>query len=1155
MSIKLKKINKILVANRSEIAIRIMRAATELDISTVAIYSQEDRFALHRYKADESYLVGDGKGPIEAYLDISDIIRIAIDADVDAIHPGYGFLSENPEFADQVIQSGMIFIGPTGETMRQLGSKVAARRLAVEAGVPVMPATEPLPSITEEKDQILKLAEKIGYPLMCKATWGGGGRGMRIIEKPDELLILAEQASREAAAAFGNGEIYLEKLVKNARHIEVQVMGDLYGNIVHMFERDCSLQRRHQKVVERAPAIFLDDKSRDFLCEQGLKIARAAKYQCAGTVEFLQDADNGEIYFIEVNPRIQVEHTVTDWVTGIDLVQAQMRIAAGGKIGDIKSSGVPSQKNIRLSGHAIQCRVTTEDPENNFTPDYGRLTAYRSASGFGIRLDAGTAFAGALITSHFDSLLVKVTSWAPDAESAMKRMDRALREFRIRGVTTNLRFLENLINHQKFLPADYTTSFIDKTKELFEFPERRDRASRLLNFIGNVIVNGNDEVKGHKLQTYSITPHTRKFAKKEPKDGTKQLLEKLGPEKFSNWMLDQKRVLVTDTTMRDAHQSILATRVRTQDLLNIAPSYTHCVPNMFSMECWGGATFDVAMRFLNECPWERLKALRGAMPNILTQMLLRSANGVGYNNYPDNVIKFFIRQCADTGMDLFRVFDALNWVENMRTTIDAVRDNGKLCEGAICYTGDITDPEKTKYDLNYYVRVAKELKTAGVHILGIKDMAGICKPNAAKILVKALKEETGLPIHFHTHDTSGIASASVLAAIESGADAVDAAIDSMSGLTSQPNLGAIVEALKNTERETCLDTKALADISTYWEHVRALYSNFESEFRSGASEVYSHEIPGGQYTNLRQQARSLGINEKWPQVAKTYAQVNQMFGDIIKVTPTSKVVGDLTLFMITSNISKEQILDPNTEIAFPESVIQLFRGELGQPYGGFPEALQKKILNGNKALTVRPGSILDDIDLKQSKEEVEKIVNRSISDQEHASYLMYPKVFCDYSTHMEEFGDVSKIPTKAYFYGMDVGDEIAIEMERGKTLALRLLAVGDPATNGQRTIFFELNGQPRSVRIHDRNQVENSQMNSVAEKSNPNHVGAPMPGIVSNIHVNAGGKVKKGDQLLSIEAMKMETAIKSERDGIIKELLVTVQSQVRGGDLLIIFED
>ena len=1133
-----------------------MRAATELGISTVAIYSLEDRFALHRYKADESYLVGDGKGPIEAYLDIQDIIRIATEADVDAIHPGYGFLSENPDFADACEAAGLIFIGPDGDTMRSLGSKVAARKLASEAGVPVMPATDPLPTLPDGADRIRQLALEIGYPIMVKATWGGGGRGMRVIESADGLIDLVDQASREAASAFGNGEVYLEKLVRNARHVEVQVLGDHHGTIVHLFERDCSIQRRHQKVVERAPAVFLDDEARAFLCEQGLKIARTANYRNAGTVEFLQDADSGKVYFIEVNPRIQVEHTVTDWVTGIDLVQAQIRIAEGGRIGDPESSGVPAQQDIRLYGHAIQCRVTTEDPENSFTPDFGRLTAYRSAAGFGIRLDAGTAFTGALITRYYDSLLVKVTAWAPDDKGAARRMDRALREFRIRGVTTNLRFLESLINHPKFLAADYTTNFIDETPELFRFPVRRDRATRLLSFVGNVIVNGNKEVKDHPLPAYAVTPRAPVFPADEPvTPGTKQLLDELGPVKFAQWMLDQKRVLVTDTTMRDAHQSLLATRVRTRDLTDIAPSYTHLLPDMFSMECWGGATFDVAMRFLNECPWDRLAELRRLMPNLLTQMLLRSANGVGYTNYPDNVIRFFVRQCAGAGMDVFRVFDALNWVDNMRVTIDAVLETDRLCEAAICYTGDISDPARTKYDLKYYVNIARELKDAGAHILCIKDMAGVCKPAAARTLVKALKEETGLPIHFHTHDTSGISAASVLAAIEAGADAVDAAVDSMSGLTSQPNLGGLVEALKNTDRDTGLDSAALGRISTYWEHVRTIYGGFEANFRSGDSNVYSHEIPGGQYTNLRQQARSMGIDRRWPEVAKTYAVVNQMFGDVIKVTPISKVVGDLTLLMTTSGITPEEVLDPGKEIAFPESVSQFFRGELGQPYGGFPKSLQDKILKGEKPLTVRPGSVMEATDLDAARIEAEGKVGRKISDRELASYLMYPQVFADYAAHLRTYGDISQVPTRVYFHGMEPGDEIAIHMERGKSLAVRLLALGDARDDGTRTVFFELNGQPRSIKIEDFSLESTRPVNRVADPDNPNHVGAPMPGLIAGVAVQVGQKVMRGDRLLSIEAMKMETGINAERDGVIAEVIVSVDDQVGAKDLLIVFDD
>ena len=1128
-----------------------MRAATEMDINTVAIYSQEDRYALHRYKADESYLVGKGKSPIDAYLDIDDIIRIAMDSQVDAIHPGYGFLSENPDFSDACEAAGIIFVGPSGHTMRKLGSKVAARELAKGANVPVMPATGPLP---KNENRIKKLAQNLGYPIMIKATWGGGGRGMRVVNGEKQLIENVSAARREAEGAFGNSEVYLEKLVSKARHVEIQIIGDCHGNVVHLYERDCTVQRRHQKVIERAPAVYLNSTSRQSLCSEAIKVATAANYRNAGTVEFLQDADSGKFYFIEVNPRIQVEHTVTEWVTGVDLIQAQIKIAEGARIGTYES-GIPRQEDIPLYGHAIQCRVTTEDPDNNFIPDYGRLTAYRSPSGFGIRLDAGTAFSGALITRFYDSLLVKVTSWAPDAKGAASRMDRALREFRIRGINSNLFFLESVIKHPKFLKATYTTSFIDETPELFHFSQRRDRATRLLNFVGKVIVNGNNELKGTGAPAQAAEPIAPATPSVEPPDGSKQLLEKLGPKKFSQWMLDQDRVLITDTTMRDAHQSLLATRVRTKDIVNIAKAYAHLLPNIFSMECWGGATFDVAMRFLNECPWERLRELRKSMPNLLTQMLLRGSNGVGYTNYPDNVVRYFVQQAAGAGIDLFRVFDSLNWVENMRVAMDAVIEAGKLCEGSICYTGDITDPTRSKYDLKYYIKQSKKLKSAGAHILGIKDMAGLCKPEAARILVGALKDATDLPIHFHTHDTSGISAASVLAAVEAGADAVDLAMDSMSGLTSQPNLGAIAEALRNSKRNTCLNGEALRNIDTYWEEVRTLYAGFESEFRSGTADVYKHEIPGGQYTNLRQQARSMGIDRRWPEVSKTYAQVNQLFGDIVKVTPTSKVVGDMTLMMITSNITPQDIVKPKKEIAFPESVISFFRGEMGQPPSGFPKALQKKVLKRRKPITERPGINKKPVNLKLKRKEAETKVGRRISDQELASYLMYPLVFIDYSAHRRKFGNVSHLPTPVFFYGMGTGDEIAVEIEIGKTLIIRFLALGEVDKNGVRTVFFELNGQPRSMRVTDFSAENQHPANRLADDGNLNHVAAPMPGVISTIVTKVGQKVKRGDTLLAIEAMKMETAVTANKDGVIAEIVTTIGEHVNAKDLLLIFRE
>ncbi|MEO5335930.1 MAG: pyruvate carboxylase [Magnetospirillum sp. WYHS-4] len=1142
-------IRKILVANRGEIAIRVMRAATELGIQTVAIYSQEDRFALHRYKADESYMVGKGKKPVEAYLDIPDIIRIAHEAKAQAIHPGYGFLAENPDFAEACAAGGLIFVGPTPETMRALGNKVLAREMAIKAGIPVMPATDPLPADGKE---ILAVAGKVGYPVMIKASWGGGGRGMRVVEGADSLLDSVAAARREAKAAFGNDEVYLEKLVRRARHVEVQILGDAHGNVVHFHERDCTVQRRHQKVVERAPAPYLTASQRDELTAYALKLARAADYRNAGTVEFLQDADTGAFYFIEVNPRIQVEHTVSECVTGYDLIRSQILVAEGKKIGEA-GSGLPAQKDIPLMGHALQCRVTAEDPESDFAPDYGQITAYRSPAGFGIRLDAGTAYTGARITRSYDSLLVKVTAWAQDAQDAVFRMDRALREFRVRGVKTNLRFLENVVNHPRFVEGDYITTFIDDTPELFHIPKRRDRATRLLNFIGEVMVNGNPEVKGRKAPDAFVAPTLPGPLAEGWEAGTRQKLDELGAQGFSKWMLEEagRRVFVTDTTMRDAHQSLLATRMRSHDMLAVAPAYARLLPELLSLECWGGATFDVAMRFLKEDPWERLANLRERLPNLLTQMLLRSANGVGYTNYPDNVVKFFVKRSAEAGMDLFRVFDSLNWVENMRVAMDAVCETGKLCEAAICYTGDIQDPRRTKYSLGYYVAMAKELEKAGAHILGIKDMAGLLKPHAATLLVKALKDEIGIPIHFHTHDTSGLSAASVLAAVEAGCDAVDAAMDSMSGTTSQPCLGSIVEALRGHPRDTGLAAEAIRSVSTYWEEVRKNYGAFEAHQYSGASEVYLHEMPGGQFTNLKEQARSLGLEKHWPDIARAYAQVNEMFGDIVKVTPSSKVVGDMALMMVTNSLTPEMVMDPAREIAFPESVVSFFKGEMGQPVGGFPEALQKKVLKGETPLTVRPGEVLRPVDLDAVKAQVEHKVGRQIDDNDLASWLMYPKVFLEYAEHLKSFGDVSVLPTPVFFHGMVPEQEIMLDIDAGKTLIVRYLAKSPADDAGEATVFFELNGQPRSVRVVDRSRTPTRHARPKAAEGNPCEVGAPMPGTVVSVAVLVGQTVARGDVLLAVEAMKMETAVRAECDGTVVRVHVASGDAVDAKDLLV----
>ncbi len=1145
-----RKIRKLLVANRGEIAIRVMRAANELGISTVAIYADEDMLSLHRFKADEAYLIGHGLGPVKAYLSIDDILRVAKEAGADAIHPGYGFLSENPEFAEAVMEAGLIWIGPPPEVMRSLGNKVSARNMAVAAGTPVMPATDPLP---EDMDEVRRLAAEIGYPLMLKASWGGGGRGMRIIRSEDELEANVLEGRREALNAFGNDEVYLEKLVERARHVEVQLLGDTHGNLVHLFERDCSVQRRNQKVVERAPAPYLDDERRAELCEAALKLGRKAGYVNAGTVEFLMDADTGAFYFIEVNPRIQVEHTVTEEVTGIDIVKAQIRIAEGARIGDVKESFVPQQERISLHGHALQCRVTTEDPLNNFVPDYGRITAYRSASGFGIRLDGGTAYNGAVITRYYDSLLVKITAWATTPEEAVDRMKRGLREFRIRGVANNIPFVLNLLDHPKFRDGSYTTRFIDETPELFDIPRPRARADRLLNFIANVTVNGNPEVEGRPkpaqhLPLIRVPEHE---AGVPPFEGTaKAILDEKGPEAVAQWMLEQKRLLMTDTSMRDAHQSLLATRMRSHDIVKVARAYAHRLPSLFSMECWGGATFDVAMRFLGECPWERLRALREAMPNMLLQMLLRGSNAVGYTSYPDNVVRGFVRRAAESGIDVFRVFDSLNWVENMKVSIEEVLKTGKICEAVVCYTGDILDPSRPKYDLDYYVNMARELKAAGTHILGIKDMAGLLKPAAARILVRALKEETGLPVHFHTHDTSGISAATVLAAAEAGVDAADAAMDAVSGLTSQPCLGSIVEALRNTDRDTGLDPATIREFSDYWEAVRTRYAPFESDLKAPASEVYLHEMPGGQFTNLKEQARALGLSDRWHEVAKMYAEVNRMFGDIVKVTPSSKVVGDMALMMVSAGLTPEDVLDPEKEIAFPESVVAMFRGELGQPPGGWPEALQKKILKGEKPITGRPGADLPPADLEAEKRKAEEAVGREISEEELYSYLMYPKVFVDYALKRKENGPVHVLPTLNFFYGMTPGDEISVDLEKGKSPHIRLLTIGDEDEEGYCKVFFELNGTPRTVSVAVTASEAHEKKHPKADPANPKHVAAPMPGMVSTIAVKEGQDVRAGDVLCTLEAMKMETAIHAEADGKVARILVHPGQQVDAKDLL-----
>jgi pyruvate carboxylase len=1147
---KSRPIQKLLAANRSEIAIRIFRAANELGLRTVAIYSHEDRLALHRFKADEAYQVGAGKGPVEAYLDIPGIIAVAKEHEVDAIHPGYGFLSENPAFARACAKAGLAFIGPTPELLELLGDKTAARRLAASADVSVLPGTEnPVSSPAEAQ----KIAQEIGFPVIVKAAMGGGGRGMRVVHDPSQLEARLEEAQGEAKSAFGDASVFLEKYLKRARHIEVQILADEHGNLLHLYERDCSVQRRHQKVVEVAPALNLPDRIRAEICDAALKIARQAKYRNAGTIEFLYDVDAENWYFIEVNPRIQVEHTVTEVVTGIDIVRAQILVAQAHKLHDEPLS-LPKQDRIPLYGAALQCRVTTEDPEKNFAPDYGRISTYRSPAGFGIRLDGGTAYAGALLAAYYDSLLVKVTAWGTNLPEACQRMDRALREFRIRGVKTNIPFLENVVNHPRFRASQVTTSFLDESPELFRFTGRADRATKLLSYLGDVILNGNPEVKGKPLPGSIETPTLPSVPGLTPPAGTRQLLQKLGPKKFAAWARKEKRLLLTDTTFRDAHQSLMATRVRTHDLLATASSVAQRLPNLFSLEMWGGATFDTSMRFLHEDPWQRLRELRQLVPNICFQMLLRGANAVGYTSYPDNVIVDFVREAYEQGIDIFRIFDSLNSIENMRVSIDAVLETGAVCEPAICYTGDLFDNRRPKYSLNYYVKMAKQLEKLGAHFLAIKDMAGLCRPYAAFALVKALRQEIGIPIHFHTHDTSGINSASLLKAADAGVDVADGAIASVSGGTSQPNLNSIVEALANTSRDTQLDIAALNECSDFWEVVRTHYLPFDSGPKSGSARLYEHEIPGGQFTNLREQAAAMGLGQRWREVENTYAEVNQLFGDIVKVTPSSKVVGDMALFLLANELKPADLLklDEHHDVSLPNSVVEMFSGALGVPPGGWPKKLQKIVLRGQAPWKGRPGASLPPADFDATREELQKKVGHPVKRDAMLSYLLYPEVYQKFDAFRQTYSDVSVLPSPAFFYGLKPGEEITIDIEHGKTIIVKFLTASEAHPDGTRTLFFELNGQPREVNVRDRSLRVVERSHPKADPANPGHVGAPTAGLISSVAVQANHAVERGAKLLTLEAMKMQSNIYAPISGKIGKLLVTPGQNVEAKDLLVI---
>lgn len=1140
-----RRINKVLVANRGEIAIRVFRACTELDIRTVAIYSKEDSGSYHRYKADEAYLVGEGKKPIDAYLDIEGIIDIAKSSDVDAIHPGYGFLSENIEFAKRCEEEGIIFIGPASKHLDMFGDKVKARTQAQLAEIPVIPGSD---GPAESLDEVISFGKNHGFPIIIKASLGGGGRGMRIVRSLEEVKESYERAKSEAKAAFGNDEVYVERFIERPKHIEVQIIGDHEGNIVHLYERDCSVQRRHQKVVEVAPCVSLSEKLRDDICQAAVNLMKNVDYINAGTVEFLVSGD--QFYFIEVNPRVQVEHTITEMVTGVDIVQTQILVAEGYALHS-KEVGVPEQENIHIHGFAIQSRVTTEDPLNNFMPDTGRLMAYRSGGGFGVRLDAGNGFQGAVITPYYDSLLVKLSTHAMTFQQAASKMVRNLQEFRIRGIKTNIPFLENVVKHEKFLRGEYDTSFIDETPELFLFPKRKDRGTKMLNYIGNVTVNGFPGIEKKKRPVFDEPRVPKLKYSTDYQDGTKQILDNHGPEGLVKWIKEQKEVLITDTTFRDAHQSLLATRVRTNDLTHIAEPTAKLLPDMFSFEMWGGATFDVAYRFLKEDPWERLLALREKIPNVLFQMLLRASNAVGYKNYPDNVIREFVEKSAYAGIDVFRIFDSLNWVKGMEVAIDAVRQTGKIAEASMCYTGDILDPARTKYNLKYYKDLAKELENQGAHILAIKDMAGLLKPQSAYTLISELKETVDIPIHLHTHDTSGNGIFTYAKAIEAGVDIVDTALSTMAGLTSQPSANSLYYALQGNDRLPKIDIQALEQLSYYWEDVRKYYQDFESGMKAPHSEVYQHEMPGGQYSNLQQQAKAVGLGDKWDEVKDMYSRVNQMFGDIVKVTPSSKVVGDMALFMVQNQLTEQDVLNKGKSLDFPDSVVELFEGYLGQPYGGFPAELQKVILKDREPITVRPGELLEDVDFDALKEKLFKELGRQVTSFDAIAYALYPKVFMDYIKTCEQFGDISVLDTPTFLYGLRLGEEVEIEIETGKTLIVKLVSIGQPQADGTRIVYFELNGQPREVSIKDESIKATVASKAKADPHNESHIAASMPGTVIKVLAEKGEKVEKGDHLMITEAMKMETTVQAPFSGTVKDIHVSNGEAIQTGDLLL----
>ncbi|GGH03430.1 pyruvate carboxylase [Parapedobacter pyrenivorans] len=1144
-------IKKVLIANRGEIAIRISRACNELGIGTVAVYTFEDRYSLHRYKADEAYQIGLDTEPLKPYLDIEAIIAIAKDCDADAIHPGYGFLSENATFARRCAAEGIIFVGPSPTVMEMLGDKVSAKEVAQKAAVPIIESSRGTLDVVAAA---LSEAWRIGYPLMLKAAAGGGGRGMRVVRNDVELEGAFASARNEALNAFGDGTVFLEKYIENPRHIEVQIVGDQHGNIRHLYERDCSVQRRFQKVVEVAPAANLLTETREQLYAYATGIAKEAGYDNVGTVEFLVDA-NGRVYFIEVNPRIQVEHTVTEMVTGIDLIKTQLYIASGYRLTD-KQVSLDEQAAIPLNGYAIQCRITTEDPAEGFKPDYGTIITYRNAAGFGVRLDEGSAYPGMKVSPFFDSMLVKLSTHGNTLAEAAKRMDRALREFRIRGVKNNIGFLENLVTHPVFLAGEATVGFIAAHPELLKPAGRLDRGTKLLEFLGDISVNGNPDVKGQarpsRLDQPSMPATDVQAA--YPK-GTKDRLTELGPEGFCEWLFNEKRIHYTDTTLRDAHQSLLATRLRTYDMLKVAAGFAKAHPQLFSMEVWGGATFDVCLRFQLEDPWQRLAKLRKAIPNILLQMLIRGCNGVGYAAYPDNLIEAFVEKSWETGVDIFRIFDSLNWMENIAPCIEMVRKRtGGLAEGTLCYTGDILDPARTKYDLSYYVRMAKDLENAGAHILGIKDMSGLLKPYAAQELITALKDTVKIPIHLHTHDTSSLQTATYLKAIEAGVDVVDCALGALSGLTSQPNLNAVAEMMRFHRRENLFDMDSLNAYSDYWEHVRTYYAPFESGLKAGSAEVFQHEIPGGQYSNLKQQATALGLGDRIADIKHSYADANSLFGDIVKVTPSSKVVGDMAQYMVANNLSKDDVMTKGGSLSFPDSVVSFFRGDIGQPEGGFPAKLQRMVMKGQPAYTERPNVHLPPLDLEQDFKTFLREYGMDFVFTDYLSYKFYPKVFTEYAKAYRKYGDVSVVPTRYFLYGMEPGEETTIEIAKGKTLLVKLVSIGPSDTEGNCTVFFKLNGQTRNLEIHDASSNVVRKENKKVDIADGRQVGSPLQGMLSTVFVTVGDTVRVNQPLFIIEAMKMETTVTAAVEGRVKQVALATGTLVNTDDLVVEME-